>query len=336
MECILKSVIKDLPVDLYFLEQNIFYKSDGAVYKLNEALEKEIVYESSESFVFEGLSQKGIITRNNTGITVNTFAGEPIFIPLNAEGRKQVRAIAEDKILLRLEEDGKWVLRCIKFDGNEWRSENAKPISASFINGFALVDYFLNGELAYYSTSGECVWSLDCNLVNGSKETKIYSSLISNDEVLFVYLADTNSHRTCSYSIRLSDGQEMGQYPELKGEFIAYNGNIYSANIYKVQRFDVKKNELTLLDFTDILEPHNYAISYGTSTIREGGILYFIDGWGRNTNSFGIIDINKHTLLTMVTIDSEDREETIRYIKVIGNSLYVMSHKNVLRVYEVA
>ena len=116
------------------------------------------------------------------------------------------------------------------------------------------------------------------------------------------------------------------------GDLFLCDNHIYSANKYLVQVLDTVTLNFEELNLESELKTHSLEICYGKSVITKEGVLYFVNGWGLPSTSFGVLDLNKQKMIWHTTVASA--ADCINEIRIYDNQLFVHTINKTLYVFD--
>jgi hypothetical protein len=109
--------IEDVPVDVYYLWNKVVFQEKDKVLSLTSDFELVVLYESKDRFVIEFAESDFIGLRDRNGLTIIRQDSSQTFIPLT-EGKKQIKLIDSEGIIIRCEVDNSWFVNRLSFTGS--------------------------------------------------------------------------------------------------------------------------------------------------------------------------------------------------------------------------
>jgi len=181
----------------------------------------------------------------------------------------------------------------------------------------------------------EILWQHTYSELFEGKEIHQYGNMVVHNEKLFIYLADNkDSQNVATISLDINSGKILDIYKGFAGNLFLNANKLYVASYETVKILDLETNQITELDFTDILKQNGLQIHWNHFLV-EDNLLYFADGNWATTNKLGIIDLDSRELLWHTEINiNDDINKNIIDIKVLGNRLYVHCSDDTLHIFE--
>ncbi|MBV7441487.1 hypothetical protein KRX57_08640 [Weeksellaceae bacterium TAE3-ERU29] len=193
-------------------------------------------------------------------------------------------------------------------------------------------DYYAGYLLEDYEKP---IWQHSFSDLLEGEEIKQHGEIIIHKGILYIYLADKrNNKNTATIAIDVETGEIKNKYKGFAGKLFLYKDKLYTAGYYKVQILDIETEQISEIDFTDILKPKDLQIHWN-NFIVENDYIYFIDGHWATTNKMGILDLKNKQLVWETSIEINDGiNNNIREIKISGNRLYAHCSDKSLHIFE--
>ncbi|MBV7441491.1 hypothetical protein KRX57_08660 [Weeksellaceae bacterium TAE3-ERU29] len=194
----------------------------------------------------------------------------------------------------------------------------------------------LGDFISYYKfEQNQLIWQHSFSDLLEGEEIKQHGEIIFHKGILYIYLADKrNNKNTATIAIDVETGEIKNKYKGFAGKLFLYKNKLYTAGYYKVQILDIEIEQISEIDFTDILKPKDLQIHWNNFII-EGDYIYFIDGHWATTNKIGILDLKNRKLAWETSIEiNDDINNNIREIKISGNRLYAHCSDKSLHIFE--
>ncbi|MBV7441489.1 hypothetical protein KRX57_08650 [Weeksellaceae bacterium TAE3-ERU29] len=194
----------------------------------------------------------------------------------------------------------------------------------------------LSNFISYYKIKqNQLIWQHNFSDLLKGEEIKQHGEIIVHKGILYIYLTSKkNNKNTATIAIDVETGEIKNKYKGFAGKLFLYEDKLYTAGYYKVQILDIETEQISEIDFTDILKPKGLQIHWN-NFIVENDYIYFIDGHWATTNKMGILDLKNRKLAWETSIEINDGiNNNIREIKISENRLYIHCSDKSLHIFE--
>ncbi|MBV7441488.1 hypothetical protein KRX57_08645 [Weeksellaceae bacterium TAE3-ERU29] len=321
----------DIPYEYFLQKENIIFKKENHVMNKDK-----ILFTLDFPFIVKKVDDDCMYIMSRSKLGKIDFEGKAVeTFSFSIMGKKQIKYIDEKLFLLREEIENDWVLSKGYFkEGITWSIPMEEDLGISIIKDRFII---LKSEDRVFLCDDKMnkLWQHNfLDLLKG-EEIKQHGEIIVHKGILYIYLADKrNNKNTATIAIDAETGEIKNKYKGFAGKLFLYKDKLYTAGYYKVQILDIETEQISEIDFTDILKPKDLQIHWN-NFIVEDDYIYFIDGHWATTNKMGILDLKNRKLAWETSIEINDGiNNNIREIKISGNRLYAHCSDKSLHIFE--
>lgn len=320
-------------VDYFIYENNVFFKEENCVIRLDENLNRKVFFTKDIPFVIVGIIDKELCIRDKSFLSYFGLESEiqSKVITLNFLNSIQIKYQKNNFVVLRNQiNEVDWEIFCINNFGNiVWKKNDSRPFFAKGdFNHSAIFSFIEDKAISVIDIEdGLIKWEVSFSELIESEKATLRSEILEKFGKLFFVVSGT------LFCIDVSSGHILHRFEGIGRPIFQDQDYIYSTKYENILcRINPENFEVEEWDVNNLIKKNGFDNIHDHRCAAKNGLFYFTQTLGDNKAKFGVIDFDKKELL--YKYEFEPKNGGISSIQVSEERVFIHTQDNTLHIFE--
>lgn len=324
-------------VDYFIYENNVFFKEENCIIRLDENLNRKVFFTKDIPFVIVGIIDKELCIRDKSSLSYIELESEiqSKVIPLNFQNSIQIKYQKNNFVVLRNQiNEVEWEIFCINNYGSiVWKKNDSKPFFAQGdLNNSVMFSFIEDKKISVIDINdGLTKWKVSFAELIQSEDAFLYDKVINiEDKIFFNVAGSSNGGLFC---VDLQNGVIIKKYSGFSRPIFQDEDCLFTTDYENILcKIDSNTLEMKKWNADELVKKNGFDNIHDHRCAAKNGLFYFTQTLGDNKAKFGVLDFNNKQLI--YKYEFETKNGGISSIEVSEDRIFIHTQDNTLHIFE--